>query len=196
MTVSLPFSGLRILVAQGSLPELLLTGTVVEVSVTLSVGRAKAVSVGRGVSVGISVGGRGVTVGTAAMVSATMVIAAACAVLCTSTGFIVGAAGAPQALRMRAVRTSTVRKEKRFMRCEYLLMNLAIGESSARGIYTIVFYNDLPVAFCDTETAECFKILPAGDKCPGTILSNGSGKTIACDNEIPTLPELCLHVHG
>ena len=90
------------------------------------VGKGGAVFVGKGVCVGGSVGGSGVEVGIAACVCATMVNAAATAVFCTSTACIVGAAGAPQALMSMAI-TATVRVEKRFILCAYLLMNLAIG---------------------------------------------------------------------
>src|SRR5215212_5927522 len=109
MVVSLPSGAESTRVAHGSVPELLpllLTDTVV----------------GKGVCVGGSVGGSGVEVGIAACVCATMVNAAATAVFCTSTACIVGAAGAPQALMSMAI-TATVRVEKRFILCAYLLMN-------------------------------------------------------------------------
>jgi hypothetical protein len=101
-----------------------------------------------------------------------MVIAATCAVLCTSAAFIVGAAGDPQALRIRLAKMMSVEKERRFIVCEYLLMNLAIGETSAPGFDGAVFHNNRPVTFCDAETAECLEILSAGDECSGSILSN------------------------
>jgi hypothetical protein len=67
------------------------------------VGLGSAVKVGRGVGLGVSVGGRGVLVGTAAWVSATIVNAAEIAVPCTSSGASVGAAGSPpQAARSTA----------------------------------------------------------------------------------------------
>ena len=53
--------------------------------------------VGNGVAVGASVGGMGVAVGIAACVSATMLIAAAMAVPCTSAGLMVGSGVGPQA---------------------------------------------------------------------------------------------------
>jgi hypothetical protein len=116
ITVSLPFSGASGLVAQGStLPELLLAAAPVAVNVTARVGKAKAVFVGRGVCVGVSVGGRGVSVGTAAWVWATIVNAAATAVLCTSAAFMVGAAGAPQALMTIMMRMMQMKVESRFM---------------------------------------------------------------------------------
>ena len=61
-----------------------------------------AVFVGNGVAVGASVGGIGVAVGIAACVSATMVIAAAMAVPCTSAALMVGSAGDPQAVNTSA----------------------------------------------------------------------------------------------
>jgi len=66
ITVSFPCVGESTRVAQGSPPELLLTGAVVDVSVTFNVGKGNGVSVGRGVCVGASVGGGSVAVGTAA----------------------------------------------------------------------------------------------------------------------------------
>jgi hypothetical protein len=120
--VSLPLEGERTRVAHGSPPVLLPTGAVVDVRVTLSVGRGNGVSVGRGVWVGVSVGGRGVAVGIAAWVCATMVSAAATAVFCTSTAFIVGAAGSPpQALIINVATIITVRMERRFILCVVLL---------------------------------------------------------------------------
>jgi hypothetical protein len=109
----------------------LLTAAVVGEEMTVAeVGSGKGVSVGRGVCVGGSVGGKGVFVGMAACVCATIVNAAATAVFWTSTACMVGAAGAPQAL-MSSAMTTIVRAEKCFMRCEYLLMKLAVGETAA-----------------------------------------------------------------
>jgi|SRR5215207_1853987 len=116
ITVPFPCEGESTLVAQGSPPGLLLTGAAVEVSVTFKVGSGNGVSVGRGVCVDASVGGRGVAVGTAARVCATIVKAAATAVFWTSTPFIVGAARVPHALSIRA-RMAAVRIERRFMLC-------------------------------------------------------------------------------
>jgi hypothetical protein len=200
MTVSLPFLGERTLVAQGSTPVfvlLLTTGAVVEVSVTFSVGRGKGVSVGRGVSVGVSVGGRGVLVGMAACVSATMVNAAATAVFCTSTAFIVGGGGsAPHALAINVVRTMTVKMERRFILYDVLLMNLAIGVTPAPGLDAVIFNNDRPVTLCNAETTECFEVLFAGDKRPGTVIPDGPREAISGDDEIATLIQVCHHIHG
>jgi hypothetical protein len=96
MVVSLPFCGESCRLEHGSTVDAPATGAVVDV--TASVGSCAGVLVGGGVLVGASVGGRGVAVGTAAWVCATMVNAAATAVFWTSTGFTVGAAGAPHAL--------------------------------------------------------------------------------------------------
>jgi hypothetical protein len=68
------------------------------VAVTSRVGSEAGVLVGRGVKVGVSVGGTGVAVGMASWVWATMVKAAASAVDCTSAALIVGTGSAPQAL--------------------------------------------------------------------------------------------------
>jgi hypothetical protein len=57
-----------------------------------------AVKVGKGVGLGVSVGGRGVAVGIAAWVMATTVHAAATAVLLTSAGAMVGVPCGPQAV--------------------------------------------------------------------------------------------------
>jgi hypothetical protein len=66
ITVSLPCLGASTLVAHGSPPEPLLTGAVVDVRVMFKVGNGRGVSVGKGVCVGVSVGGKGVAVGMAA----------------------------------------------------------------------------------------------------------------------------------
>ena len=125
-----------------------------------------------------------------------MVIAATCAVLCTSAAFIVGAAGDPQALRIRLAKMMRVEKERRFILCEYLLMNLAIGETSAPGFDAVILHNNCPVALCDAETAECFKVLFAGDKRAGAISPNGSRETISRNDEISTLTQVSHYIHG
>jgi hypothetical protein len=98
ITVSLPPGAERVLVEQGSTVAFPLPDTAAVVGDTSSVGRATGVSVGRGVVVGVSVGGKGVAVGIAAWVWATIVNAAATAVDCTSTALTVGMGSAPQAL--------------------------------------------------------------------------------------------------
>lgn len=65
------------------------------VKVDSSVGRGTGVFVAAGVDVGVSVGGKGVLVGIAAWVSATIVNAAETAVDCTSATLRVGTAGSP-----------------------------------------------------------------------------------------------------
>src|SRR5215213_1108420 len=110
-----------------------------------------------------------------------MVKAAATAVFCTSAPLIVGAAGVQQAL-MIVARMATVRREKRFMLCEYLLIDLAVGITSAPGGNTVIFYNNFPITFCDAEAAEGFEVLFAGDKSPGRILPDGSGEAIPGDD--------------
>jgi hypothetical protein len=64
--------------------------------------RGGTVFVGKEVAVGIAVGGMDVAVGMAAWVSATMVIAAAIAVPCTSAGDIVGSGSGPHAVNTSA----------------------------------------------------------------------------------------------
>lgn len=68
MVVSRPFGAESTLVAQGSPPPELLLAAVVGVRVNSSVGKGRDVFVAAGVSVGVSVGGRGVLVGIAAWV--------------------------------------------------------------------------------------------------------------------------------
>ena len=63
------------------------------------VGKTGIVGVGCGVSVAATVGGTGVSVGMAAWVSASMVLAAATAEACTSDGSTVGTAFALHALK-------------------------------------------------------------------------------------------------
>jgi hypothetical protein len=197
MMVSLPCCGASTLVAHGSPPVLLLTGAVVDVNVTLRVGKDNGVLDGSGVWVGVSVGGSGVAVGTAAWVSAIMVMAAATAVFCTSTAFIVGGGGsAPQALTSKVVKRMTVRKERRFMLCEYLLVKLAIGVASTAGLDAVVPYDNRPVALGDAETAECFEVLSSGDKCSGAVVSDRSREAVAGNDEIPALAEVRHHIHG
>jgi hypothetical protein len=90
------------------------------------VGNGKGVFVGGRVGLAVSVGGRGVAVGMAAIVWATMVAAAAMAVFCTSIGLAVGTGSAPHALMTRAITIIAVRVEKRFMLCKCLLINFSI----------------------------------------------------------------------
>lgn len=118
--VGLPFGDHeRTLLSQGS-PELI-GGT--DVSVTARDGNASGVSVGKGVCVGVSVGGNGVAVGIAAWVSATIVNAAATAVNCTSAALIVGAGSAPHAVM--TIADITMIMERNFS-CFMLLENLLI----------------------------------------------------------------------
>src|SRR5215216_6404583 len=91
------------LVAQGS-PPAVFVGTTVGI-VASSVGKATTASVGKGVLVGISVGGSSVAVGMASCVCATMVNAAASAVCWTSAAFTVGTGCALHALIVRAKKT-------------------------------------------------------------------------------------------
>ena len=166
--------------SQGSPPAV---GAIVGgVSAAGCVGNTNGVFVAMGVCVGVSVGGRGVAVGTAASVCATMVEAAAMAVFCTSTGLAVGTGSAPQALMIKVITMSTVRVEKRFILCKYLLMNLTIRIATAPGNDAVVSYDDFPVAWSNSEAAERFHVLFAGDKRSGAVIPNGAGKTTAGDN--------------
>ena len=81
------------------------------------------------------------------------------------------------------------------MLCEYLLMKLAIGVTSAPGFDAVIFHNDRPVANCDAETAECFEVLLAGDKCPGAVVPDGSREAISCNDQVPALIHICHHIH-
>ena len=141
-------------------------------------------------------GGSGVAVGIAAWVCATMVSAAATAVFCTSTAFIVGGGGsAPHALRINVATRIKVKIERRFMLCEDLLIGLTIGVTSAPGFDAVIFHNNGPVALCDAEATECLEVLLASDKCPGAITPDRSGETVPRD-EIPALTQVCHHIHG
>jgi hypothetical protein len=198
MVVSFPSGAESTLVAHGSAPELLLTDALVGEEITADVadvGKGNGVSVGKGVCVGGSVGGSGVAVGMDACVSATMVNAAATAVFCTSIACMVGAAGAPHALISIAIST-TVKVEERFIFCDYLLMNLAIGVTTAECGNAVVFYSDFPIAFCDIEAAECFKILFTRNECSRAVLPNRSGEGVAGDDQVSTLTQGCHYIHG
>ena len=77
---------------------------------TGEVGRGGIVGEASGVSVGVSVGGMGVSVGMAAWVSATIVLAAATAEACTWEGSMVGAAFGAHALIRNARIVPMIRK--------------------------------------------------------------------------------------
>lgn len=172
ITVSLPFGDESSLVAQGS-PLGLLAG--VEVRVASKVGNETAVFVGNGVGLAVSVGGKGVEVGIAACVSATMVNAAATAVDCTSAGFIVGTASAPHALRINAIAPIKEEIVKRFMFLKSLLMNLTVREASALRHDAFIFNDDFPTALRDAETAEDLKIFLTIHKGRCAVVSNRPG---------------------
>lgn len=103
------------LIEHSSPPPALLFGS--GVSVTAEDGNGRGVMVGRGVLVGVSVGGIEVAVGMAAWVPANIVRATAATVLCMSITLIVGGGGtfAPQALMVSVTISIRVRIEKRFM---------------------------------------------------------------------------------
>lgn len=195
MIVSLPFGDESTLVAQGS-PPAVLAATGVKVA---WVGKDIGVFVGGNVGLAVSVGGKGVAVGTAACVSATMVNAAATAVNCTSAGSIVGTASAPQALMIMVNAATNEEIVKRFMFLNILLMDLTVGETSALGHDTFISYNNCPASLRDAETAEDFEILLAIYKCAGAILSNGPAETtigFELLTEIPAFSQLCYHIQG
>jgi hypothetical protein len=85
------------------------------VNVTSEEGKGSGVLVGGGVSVKVGVGEGGVAVGMAAWVPAIIVEAPAAIVPCRSIASAVGAACAPQALRMSVTTSSLVRFKKYFM---------------------------------------------------------------------------------
>ena len=74
-----------------------------------SVGSATSVGLGSAVGLGSGVGGMGVGVGTAACVSATIVLAAATAEAWICAGSAVGAAGAQAAVTSRAIPAMAIR---------------------------------------------------------------------------------------
>jgi hypothetical protein len=121
--------------------------------------------------------------------------AAATAVFWTSTACMVGEAGVPHALMIMAM-TTAVRIRKCFMLFEYLLVNLAIGVTTAHSGNAVIFDNNFPIAFCDTEPTECFEILFAGDKCSGSVLPNWPGETVTGDDQVSALTHGCHHIHG
>jgi len=109
------------LVRHGSFPvAAVLAATGVKVAAVAEVGKVSGVFVGKGVCVGVSVGGNGVAVGMAAWVSATSVKAPATAVFCTSAALIVGGASDPQAL----ISVATIRIERVFTRRIWILNDL------------------------------------------------------------------------
>jgi hypothetical protein len=92
-------------------------GSIVKVAVGSNgsiVAVAVGVFVGGGVDVAVLVGGRGVSVGSACWVSATMVNAAACAVPATSAELSVGGCSAPHAASSR-LKMSPMGKSLLFM---------------------------------------------------------------------------------
>lgn len=163
---------------QGSLLGSLELLAVVAVRVTSRVGNDAGVFVGGSVGLGVSVGGRGVEVGIAACVSATIVNAAATAVDCTSAGFIVGTGSAPHALISSAPTMTNEVKVKCFMVLNILLRQLTVGEAAALRNDTFVLYNNRPTALCDAEAAEHFEILRAIYKGSSTVLSNRAGRQV------------------
>lgn len=91
------------------------------------VGNGMGVSVGNGVGLSVSVGGRGVFVGIAACVSATMVNAADTAVDWISSALIAGSAGCPLQALISAMTTAViVMIEKCFMPMYVSKYSLAI----------------------------------------------------------------------
>ena len=90
---------------------------------------------------------------------------------------------------------TAVRVEKRFIVCEVLLMNLAVGVTTAKRGNAVIFYNNFPIAFCDVEAAECFEILLAGDEGSRAILSNRTRKAVAGD-QVSTLTHSRHYIHG
>jgi hypothetical protein len=78
----------------------------------------------------------------------------------------------------------------------FLLMDLAIGRTTAFGKDAIIPDDDRPVAFGDPEAAERFEVLFAGDESTGAILSNRPAEAIAIDNQVTTLVEVTLDEHG
>lgn len=113
---------------QGS-PEACCVGTKVSVGIAASsVGDGMGVSVGNGVGLDVSVGGRGVLVGIAACVSATIVNAAAIAVDWMSSALRAGSAVAcwpPHALISMMTVVNSEKIEKRFIL--YFILRISIS---------------------------------------------------------------------
>lgn len=172
ITVPLPLGAESNLVAQGSPPAVLAAKGV---TVTSKVGKETGVSVGCTVGLAVSVGGKGVDVGMAAWVSATIVNAAATAVDCTSTGFIVGTASAPHALMTKVIADIKEEIVKRFMCLKILLMKLTVGEASALSHDALILYNNFPTALGDAEAAKDLKVFLTIDKGGCAVLSHGPG---------------------
>lgn len=168
--VGLPFGADdRILLSQGSPPAAAVGGA--GVNETASVGDSTGVLVGGGVCVGGSVGGKGVAVGMAACVSATMVKAAATAVFCTSAGLIVGSGAAPQAVTIIEDMTMIMEKNfSRFILLENLLVWLAVRITPALSNDTLIPHDQCRVAFPDGEATEYFEVFLAVYKCGRGVL--------------------------
>jgi hypothetical protein len=133
--------------------------------------------VGNDVGLAVSVGGKGVSVGIAACVSATIVNAAATAVSCTSAGFVVGTGCAPHALIIIVITSTNEEVVKRFMVLIFSYLELTIGEASPLSDDTFILYNNCPAALCDAETTKHSKILLAIYKGGSTVLSNRPAQT-------------------
>jgi len=116
--VGCPLKSPVIAALQGSPDACWVGARVGDASAASTVGDGMGVSVGNGVGLDVSVGGKGVLVGMAACVSATIVNAAAMAVAWISSALIAGSAvpcWPPQALisMMTAVKSEKI--EKRFI---------------------------------------------------------------------------------
>lgn len=106
------------------------------------VGDAAAVSVGRRVGLGVSVGGMLVGVGLAASVCAIIVNAATCAVCWISSGLIVGGAGGAQALTAKTNTTPAINA----FRLIYYFISLSFRWSGAAYLMTTLSLNRVIVS--------------------------------------------------
>jgi len=108
----------------------------------------------------------------------------------------VGGGSAPHALMIIAIAIITVRVEKCFMACKYLLMNLAIRIAAACGGNAVVCYDNFPVASGNSKAAKCFKILLAVDKCSSAVLSGRAGEATTSDHQVSALAHLRYYVYA
>ena len=163
---------------QGS-PDACWVGAMVgDASAASGVGDGMGVSVGNGVGLAVSVGGRGVLVGIAACVSATIVNAAAIAVDWMSSALMAGSAVGcwpPQALNIMMTTVNSEKIDKRFICILFSKYQLAIRVAAALGNYTVVIDYYFPTTRRNTKTAEHFEILCSINKCGSGILPDGTG---------------------
>jgi hypothetical protein len=136
------------------------------------VGSDAGVFVGKGVCVGVSVGGNGVAVGIAACVWATIVNAAATAVDWTSATLIVGVASGPHAASRSAARRIEIVLVVCFISwftpCVY---TSTIGVASTLGDNGFISNDNRPAASIEQKASGHLEISLAVDQGKGTVIS-------------------------